>query len=113
MNTTDIGKAAEASATDFLASHGFTVIARNFRTPRCEIDIIAKKAGCVHFVEVKYRSTARQGAGLDYVTQSKQRQMRYAAETWIQENGWTGEVTLSAIEVDRNFRVTGFIEDIS
>ncbi len=113
MNTTDVGKLAETAAADFLMSKGFMVIARNFRTPRCEIDLIAKKTDCVYFVEVKYRSTASQGTGLDYVTQTKQRQMRYAAETWTQENGWTGEATLSAIEVDRNFTVTEFIEDIS
>ena len=113
MNTTNIGQLAETAAAKHLTEHGFSIVTRNFRTPRCEIDIIARKVDCVYFVEVKYRSGTAQGAGLDYVTARKQKQMRYAAETWMQANDWTGESVLSAIEVDRNFRVTEFIEDIS
>lgn len=112
MNTTSVGKLAESAAAEYLTSHGFTVIARNFRTPRCEIDVIAQKAGCVSFVEVKYRSGLGQGAGLDYVTTRKRKQMCYAAEIWMQANNWTGESVLSAIEVDCDFRVTEFIETI-
>ena len=112
MSTTEVGKQAESAAASYLETRGFTVIARNFRTPRCEIDVIARKGGCIYFVEVKYRSTASQGAGLDYVTARKQKQMRYAAEVWMQENDWTGESVLSAIEVDHDFRVAEFIEAI-
>ncbi len=113
MNTTHIGNDAEAVAVDYLVRQGFKVVERNFRTPRCEIDVIAEKNGCLYFVEVKYRSNASQGTGLDYVTPKKQKQMHYAAETWIHEHTWTGEAVLSAIEINRNLQVTEFIEDIS
>lgn len=112
MSTTSTGGHAESVAAEYLTAHGFVILERNFRTPRCEIDIVAKKGKCVYFVEVKYRSHAAQGSGLEYVTPKKQKQMHYAAEVWMAERDWPGEAVLSAIEVDRNFTVTEFIESI-
>lgn len=113
MNTTNVGKQAETAAAEHLTRHGFSIVERNFSTPRCEIDVIAQKGDCIYFVEVKYRSSVNQGAGLDYVTAHKQKQMYYAAETWMQEHEWAGESVLSAIEVDHNFHVAEFIESIA
>ena len=113
MNTTNLGNAAEAVAAEYLAKLGYIIIECNFKTPRCEIDIVAQASGCVYFVEVKYRGGSGQGTGIEYVTPAKQRQMRYAAETWTNQHEWTGDMTLAAIEVDQNLVVTTFIEDIS
>lgn len=113
MNSTQAGQQAEAAAAAYLTAHGFTILERNYRTPRCEVDIIARKGSCLHFVEVKYRVRSGQGAGLDYITAKKQRQMRYAAETWLHEHSWRGEATLSAVEVTGvDFEVGEFIESI-
>lgn len=49
----ETGRIGEQVAADFLAQKGFTVITRNYRKPWGEIDIIAEKGNCVHFVEVK------------------------------------------------------------
>lgn len=49
----EIGKAGETIATKFLISQGFTIIERNYRISRGEIDIIAKKDNVLRFVEVK------------------------------------------------------------
>ncbi len=114
MKTTSaIGHEAESVAARYLEENGYGIIERNFKTPRCEIDVIAQKGKCMYFVEVKYRSSSGQGMGLDYITPKKQKQMRFAAEVWIQERAWTGEAVLSAIEVNRDLQVAEFIEDIS
>lgn len=55
------GNYGESVAAKELKKHGFKIIARNVRTPRYEIDIIAKKKRALYFVEVKYRSTNAQG----------------------------------------------------
>jgi uncharacterized protein (TIGR00252 family) len=113
MNTTNTGHEAEAAASTYLAACGFTIMERNYRTPRCEIDIITRKGKCIYFVEVKYRSRPMQGTGLEYVTARKQKQMQFAAEVWIREHDWHGDVTLSAIEVTGpDFVVGSFIESI-
>ena len=48
-----IGRLGEDIAAKFLESKGFTVIACNYLKKYGEIDIIAKKGGILHFVEVK------------------------------------------------------------
>jgi len=112
MNTSRVGSAGEQAASAFLVRQGFEVLECNFKTPRCEIDIIARKRDCLYFVEVKYRQNDYQGGGLDAITTKKQLQMRRAAEIWLQSHPWHGEMTLSAIEVSANYEVTEFIESI-
>lgn len=112
MSTTAIGSRGEDAATAYLERQGYEVVERNFKTPRCEIDIIARKGNCLYFVEVKYRASDRQGGGFDYVTPAKLRHMQRAAEVWLQMHAWRGELTLSAIEVAADYEVTEFIESI-
>lgn len=113
MTTTGTGSEAEQAAAEYLQRQGFDVIERNFRTPRCEIDIIAQKGQRLYFVEVKYRSRDTQGGGLDYITARKQQQMQRAANIWLQQHKWDKEVTLAAIEVSANYEITEFLESIN
>lgn len=48
-----IGQLGEDIASKYLENKGFSVIERNYRKKCGEIDIIAKKGGITHFVEVK------------------------------------------------------------
>lgn len=100
MSSFTRGRQAEARAAAFLEEQGYAIKSQNWRTRRCEIDIIAEKDTVTYFVEVKYRSSPKQGTGMEYVTPAKLRQMRYAAETWISENEWKGECSLSVISID-------------
>jgi len=110
--STAIGRAAETAAATYLRQRGFTIISQNWRTRWCEIDIVGKKAKVVYFVEVKYRSTNRQGGGLDYVTPRKLAQMQLAADFWQATHGAT-DSRLCAVELSGNPpAVTAFIDDI-
>jgi len=112
--STYIGNAAEDAAADYLLKQGYMVIERNWRTPRCEIDVVARKGRIISFVEVKYRRQATQGSGLDYITASKLKQMRYAAEVWIADHNWPGDFVLSALEVSgTDYEVTEFLPEIA
>jgi uncharacterized protein (TIGR00252 family) len=114
MTTFELGRRAEAAAADFLARKGCEVIAQNWRTRWCEIDIVAVREAVVYFCEVKYRSSNRQGMGLDYITPKKLTQMRFAAELWIAKYNWLGECSLCAIEVSgSDFRITSVLKDLS
>ena len=109
---TATGRQAETAAAAYLTAHDFAIIDRNYRTRRCEIDIVARRGACLYFVEVKYRALAAQGSGLEYVTPRKQ-QMRFAAEVWTAAHDWRGEYTLAAIEVSGPmFAVGTFVESI-
>lgn len=107
MQTTSIGARGEALAAQALLRSGYRIIARNWKTRHCEIDIVAIKDGVVYFVEVKLRSNLRQGDGFDYITSSKQRRMYRAAESWVLRYGWNGEYTLVAAAVNGN---TGVVD---
>jgi ribonuclease HII len=114
MTTTfDTGRQAETAVAAFLQKQGFKIIEQNWRTRWCEIDVVAAKAGTVYFVEVKYRHSDRQGSGIEYITERKMRQMRFAAESWVGERRWRGGYQLAAAEVSGDaFDVTNFIESI-
>lgn len=50
----NIGQIGEQIAENFLKSHGFLIIERNFEVYKVgEIDIVALKNGVFHFIEVK------------------------------------------------------------
>ena len=112
--STKTGLAAEAAAADFLKKQQLKVVARNWRTRWCEIDIIAQSATTIYFVEVKYRQNSRYGAGLDYITTQKQRQMHFAADFWLSKNRSNHyQYRLAAIEVSGpDFSISAWIDDI-
>ena len=83
FTTRAIGDAGEQTAADWLAADGHEIIARNWRTRYCEIDIVSVKDDVLYFTEVKYRKNDDFGGGLAAITAKKQRQMRFAAELFI------------------------------
>jgi putative endonuclease len=116
------GRAAEAAAAAFLEAQGYTILAQNWRTPVCEIDIVAEKRRrfrlgthrTVLLVEVKYRQRDKQGGGLEYITPKKLEQMAFAAEVWVQEQRYDGDYALAAVEVSGlDYRVTGFLDNLT
>jgi len=113
MTTFEVGRRAEAVAAGFLERKGFTIVAQNWRTRWCEIDVVASRDREICFCEVKYRKSARQGTGLDYITPQKLRHMRFAAESWVHTHRWAGQYYLAAIEVSgEDFRVTSAVKDL-
>jgi len=107
------GQLAEEMAAQHLVRAGFRLIERNWKTKWCEIDIIAERSGYVHFVEVKYRKNNQQGDGLSYITPKKQRQMKFAAELWLQSKPEYVATVLSAMSLSGTpIIVEEFIEQI-
>jgi putative endonuclease len=56
------GRRGEGWAALWLRLHGWRILARRLKTPRGEIDLVARRGRTVAFVEVKWRTT---GEGLD------------------------------------------------
>lgn len=113
MTTFETGRKAETVAAIFLTRKGCEIVAQNWRTRWCEIDIVAHRASVVYFCEVKYRLHSRQGTGIDYITPKKLQQMAFAAELWVARHNWNGEYQLCAIEVSGpDFIVTNVVKDL-
>ncbi len=52
-----VGISAESRAAAFLIAKGFRILARRWRSPLGEIDIVARRRQLLVFVEVKARSS--------------------------------------------------------
>ncbi len=51
------GRRAEDEAAAFLMADGWEILAQRVKTPRGEVDIVARRPGIVAFVEVKWRGS--------------------------------------------------------
>ena len=79
----EFGRLAEHLAVVYLQQQAYRIIAVNQRVGRGELDIIARKASVLAFVEVKARRTRTCGTPEDAVTARKQRQIARLAALWI------------------------------
>ena len=82
-NTTKVGKKGEEVTSNYLTELGHEIVMRNFRTKLCEIDIISIHENKIYFTEVKYRKTNSAGGGLAAINKKKLKQMKFAAECFL------------------------------
>ncbi|CAN5460667.1 YraN family protein [soil metagenome] len=79
----ETGKAGEDLASIYLENKGYSIIERNFRSRRNEVDIIASQKNILHFVEVKTRSNLDFALPETKVKGPKLKHLKEAAETYL------------------------------
>ena len=75
------GLSAESRAAAYLMAKGYRILAKRFRSPYGEIDLVVKRRNLVAFVEVKARATLDDAAFA--VTPHQQARIINAAEAWL------------------------------
>lgn len=85
-----LGRQGEELAARFLEGRGCTVIARNYRTPLGELDLVARDGRYLLFVEVKARRGTTFGLPAEAVGSRKQRQILRAAQCYLGSRGDSG-----------------------
>jgi putative endonuclease len=80
------GAAAENRAAAFLERAGLSLIARNYRSPFGEIDLIMQQAETLVFVEVRFRARSDYGTPAETVDNRKQSRLRATAEHFLQSD---------------------------
>ena len=75
------GLSAESRAAAYLMAKGYRILARRFRTPHGEIDLVAKRRNLLAFVEVKARASLDEAAYA--VTPRQQARIINAAQAWL------------------------------
>jgi putative endonuclease len=103
INKRSIGTNYERVAGKFLESKGYEIIDYNFHARTGEIDIIAREQEYLVFVEVKYRTTIKNGAPLEAVSISKQKAICKSAMLYMKEKGM--------LDVPVRFDVVGILGD--
>ena len=71
-----LGDFGESLAADYLEAHGYTILSKNVHTPYGEIDLIAKFAGVIIFVEIKTRKSTIYGPPEQSITPKKAEHMK-------------------------------------
>lgn len=126
VNNLKIGSLGESIAAKYLKNKGFLILERNYRKPYGEIDIVARgtkktsenvannvsyeTSPAIHFVEVKtvsYETREDLKRLVSYetwrpeekVNEFKLGQIKKAAESWIFENNWAGEVQVDVVAI--------------
>jgi putative endonuclease len=75
LNKRKLGSIYEKQAAEYLKEHGYVILEQNYRNRSGEIDLLAKKAGMLVVVEVKYRTSDSTGDPLEAVDVKKQRRI--------------------------------------
>lgn len=105
------GAIGEEFAAGILLSSGYQILARNFRTPYGEIDIIATNGTQLVFVEVKTRSNRHYGFPEDAITQTKQAHMISSADAYLQDQpgDWSDwRIDVISVDCSSDGSITGY-----
>jgi putative endonuclease len=74
----------ERAAWETYQRRGYRLVARNWRCPLGELDLVVARDGVLVFCEVKARRSAELGGGHEAVTAAKQHKLRLLAEAFLQ-----------------------------
>ena len=72
---------AESRVAAYLIAKGYRILAKRFRTPYGEIDLVARRRNLIAFVEVKARASLDDAAWA--VTPRQQQRIINAAQAWL------------------------------
>lgn len=97
----ELGKKGEQLAVDFLLQHGYTIVDRNYRFSKAEVDIIAKKDGILAIIEVKTRSTKEFGNPQDFVKPKQIQRLVKAVDEYV---------TVNDLDVDIRFDIIAIVK---
>ena len=105
--TTEFGNWAESRSADYLKSKGYKILARNYRKPWGEIDIIAEKDNTLIFIEVK--ANKEEVAGFEperRISPEKLRRLNRAIETYLAAKKYSPEqerqIDVISLILDKN-----------
>jgi putative endonuclease len=79
-----VGLSAESRAAALLIAKGYRIVARRYRSPVGEVDIVARRGRVLIFVEVKARSRLDDAA--ESLLPRQQRRIAAAASAWLAEH---------------------------
>jgi len=100
----ELGKKGEQLAVDFLTKKGYSIIERNYRFNKAEVDIIAKKETILAIIEVKTRSSADFGDPQDFVKPKQIKHLVKAVDEYVNSNHLDVEVRFDIIAITKDKR---------
>ena len=102
----DLGKKGEQLAIDYLVKKGYTILDKNWRFQKAEVDIIAQKEETLAVVEVKTRSSIDFGSPQDFVNPKKIKLLVSAIDEYVVSKNLDVDVRFDIIAIvheNKNF----------
>ncbi|MFZ2727658.1 MAG: YraN family protein [Methylococcaceae bacterium] len=96
------GKQAEQFAHDYLLSQGLLTIARNFRCPYGELDLIMREGQTLVIVEVRYRKNNLYGGALESITRTKQQRILTTTAFYLNQYNIDCPIRFDVIAITAN-----------
>jgi len=95
----ELGKVGEAKALEFLVDNHFEILETNWRFGHKELDIVARKDGLIHVVEVKTRASAYHEEPKEAVNRRKQKNIVEAADAFMVKHKLFEEVQFDIVSI--------------
>jgi putative endonuclease len=93
------GKKGEDMAVDYLLQLKFTILHRNWRHARFEIDVIASRDSVLHIIEVKTRTNLLFGHPEESVSKKKINNMLLSAKAFMYQNPQWRQVQYNILSI--------------
>lgn len=93
------GNKGEEIASEYLTSIGYSILHRNYRSGKAEVDIIAKDKDFIVFIEVKSRSNQQEEVPRDILSNAQQKRIIEAAHNYIIDNDIKKEARFDFISI--------------
>ena len=94
-----LGIKGENLAVKFLKKNGYRIIARNYKTPFGEVDIIAQDGNTVVFIEVKTRADDFFGQPFEAVNNRKRRKLKNVALFYLKRQSLEFPVRFDVLSI--------------
>jgi putative endonuclease len=94
-----LGQRAEDAVARHLEQAGFSIVARNLRLGRLELDIVARRAELVLVVEVRTRGAGAWTTGLGSLSRAKRERIRRAGQR-LWRDRYKGDPTVERLRFD-------------
>jgi len=107
-----LGSKGEDLAVKFLKKRGYKIIAKNYKTPIGEIDIIAEDGSILVFIEVKTRSDNSFGYPFEAVNHRKRQKLKNIALLYLKRQGKEASVRFDVLSIFLSNNRTKEIEHI-
>jgi putative endonuclease len=105
MKKSQTGKRGEKLACEFLGHNGYHIVETNYRCPQGEIDIVARQADTLVFIEVRTKTSREYGGPEESITPVKVARLRNLAAIYGQSHQGLPEsrrIDVVAIQMNKN-----------
>ena len=100
------GQRGEALAVAHLERLGFSLVERNYRYRRGEVDLIVRQANTLVFVEVKLRKDTEYGHPESFVNASQADRIVAVADHYVHKINWQGMIRFDVVAITLHPKLT-------